>query len=281
VRPRPVPVDLAPGGRESLRRKAYSHVCTLAIYVRTFPEFPAIVAANRDEFFSRATSPPLVLDQESGIFGGRDDVAGGTWLAVNRHGVVAALLNRRTDDPPDQKRESRGQLCLAMLREPSAETARAAIVAQAPQRYNPFNLLVADARHAWIATNLGAAMMVTDLDPGLHLITNLDLNDPTCPRIAASYQLFAELLRGDAPKPSTVEFRDRLHTILSAHDTELDPRSPGFGNSLCLHSAQYGTRSSSLIFLDGARRWSYFHANEPPCRGHYAPQPVMECLANP
>src|SRR5206468_12518835 len=129
-----------------------------AIYVRTFPEFPAVVAANRDEFLSRPTSPPLVLDYENGIFGGRDDIAGGTWLAVNRRGVVAALLNRRTDEPIDPKRESRGQLCLAMLREPSAEAARAAIAAQAPQRYNPFNLLVADTRHAWIATNLGAAV---------------------------------------------------------------------------------------------------------------------------
>jgi uncharacterized protein with NRDE domain len=256
-------------------------VCTLAIYVRTFPEFPAVVAANRDEFLSRPTSPPLVLDRQSGIFGGRDDVAGGTWLAVNRRGVVAALLNRRTDKPTDPKRDSRGQLCLAMLREPSAEAARGAIAAQPPQRYNAFNLLVADSRQAWIATNHGATMMVTDLDPGLHLITNLDLNDPTCPRIAASYQLFVELLRSDAPNPSTAEFRDRLRAILSAHDTELDPRDSGHGNSLCLHSAQYGTRSSSLIFLDHSRRWSYFHTNEPPCRSRYAPQPVMECLANP
>ena len=256
-------------------------MCTLAIYVRSFPEFPAIVAANRDEFFSRPTSPPLVLDHERGIFGGRDDVAGGTWLAVNRRGVVAALLNRRTDEPADPKRESRGQLCLAMLRQPSAEAARVAITEQAPQRYNPFNLLVADSRHAWIATNHGAAMTVVDLDRGLHLITNLDLNDPTCPRIASSYQLFAALLRSDAPKPPTVEFRDRLRAILSAHDTQLDPRRPGFGNSLCVHSEEYGTRSSSLIFLDGSRRWSYFHANQPPCRGHYAPQPVMECSSSP
>jgi uncharacterized protein with NRDE domain len=220
-----------------------------------------------------------VLDHESGIFGGRDDAAGGTWLAVNRHGVVAALLNRRTEEPTDPKRESRGQLCLGMLRQPSAEAARAAIAEQAPQRYNPFNLLVADSRHAWIATNHKAMMTVADLDSGLHLITNLDLNDPTCPRIASSHQLFAALLRSDAPKPPTVEFRDRLRTILSAHDTQLDPRRAEIGNSLCVHSREYGTRSSSLIFLDGSGRWTYLHTNEPPCRSQYAPQPVMECLS--
>ena len=68
--------NLAPGARESLIGGAYLPVCTLAVYVRAFPEFPVIVAANRDEFFSRPTSPPLLLDSESGIFGGRDDVAG-------------------------------------------------------------------------------------------------------------------------------------------------------------------------------------------------------------
>jgi uncharacterized protein with NRDE domain len=255
-------------------------LCTLAIYVRSFQDFPAIVAANRDEFFSRPASAPLLLDENSGIFGGRDEAAGGTWLAVNRRGVVAALLNRRTDGPADPRRESRGRLCLEILRQPSAEAARAAIAEQLPLRYNPFNLLVADAHDAWVATNHGAVMRVTELDPGLHLITNLDLNDSTCPRIAASYQLFAALLRSDMPKPPSAEFRDRLRAILAAHDTELDPRSPGIGNSLCVHSEQYGTRSSSLIFLDGSKRWSYFHANDAPCRGRYAPQPVMEALSS-
>jgi hypothetical protein len=152
-------------------------LCTLAIYVRSFQDFPAIVAANRDEFFSRPASAPLLLDENSGIFGGRDEAAGGTWLAVNRRGVVAALLNRRTDEPADPQRESRGRLCLEILRQPSAEAARAAIAEQLPLRYNPFNLLVADAHDAWVATNHGAVMRVTELDPGLHL---------TIPRARAS-----------------------------------------------------------------------------------------------
>lgn len=254
-------------------------MCTLAIYVRAFAGFPVIVAANRDEFFSRPTSPPEIIDGDVGIFGGRDDVARGTWLAVNRFGVVAALLNRRTEAPPDPTRRSRGLLCLAMLRQASAEAARAVLGEERPEGYNAFNLLVADRRMAWIATNRGAALTVTDLDPGLHLITNLDLNDPTCPRIAGSYQLFTALLRSDASAPDTAEFRDRLRAILSTHDTELDPRSAGFGNSLCLHSAEYGTRSSSLIWLDRAGRWTYFHANEAPCRADYRRQDVMEAFS--
>jgi uncharacterized protein with NRDE domain len=256
-------------------------VCTLAIYVRTFREFPLVVAANRDEFLTRPTSPPVLLDAAATMFGGRDEVAAGTWLGVNRSGVVGALLNRRTDEPPDPRRRSRGQLCLAMLRSESADAAGAALRGERPDDYNPFNLLVADRRAAWVATNHPASMAITELDPGLHLITNLDLNDPRCPRIASSYQLFAALLSEGAPVPGSVEFRARLRRILSAHDTPLDPRSGGFGNSLCLHSEEYGTRSSTLIFLDLSDRWTYFHANEPPCRRDYDPQPVMELMSRP
>ena len=256
-------------------------MCTLAIYVRAFPAYPLIVAANRDELFTRPTSPPAILDPTIGIFGGRDDLAGGTWLGVNRHGLVAALLNRRTSEPADPARRSRGQLCLDMLRADSAAAARASLDREnGAAYYNPFNLLVADRRDAWIATNHGPSMTITAVGAGLHLITNLDLNDPTCPRIAASYQLFSALLADDAPSPAGAEFRNRLRGLLSSHDTELDPRSGGFGNSLCLHSAEYGTRSSTLIFLDLSGRWTYFHANDAPCRQEHHPLPVMELLSS-
>ena len=95
-------------------------MCTLAIYVRTFPDFPLVVAANRDEFLARPTSAPTLLDRDAAIFGGRDDLAKGTWLAVTRRGMVGALLNRRSEEPPDPRRRSRGQLCVDMLRADSA-----------------------------------------------------------------------------------------------------------------------------------------------------------------
>jgi len=255
-------------------------MCTLAIYVGAFVEFPVVVAANRDEFLARPTSPPAVLDTGHEIFGGRDDVAGGTWLAVNRAGVVAALLNRRTGDPPDPSRRSRGQLCLSMLRAASASAAAELLREEHAEAYNPFNLLVADRDGGWIATNHRSAMSIRLLEPGLHLVTNLDLNDPTCPRIAASYRRFAAMLASEAPKPASAEFRDRLQAVLASHDTQLDPRSreTASGNSLCLHSAEYGTRSSTLLFLDERGQWSYFHMNEPPCRGRYRSEPVKESL---
>jgi len=255
-------------------------VCTLAIFVRAFGDFPLVIAANRDEFLSRPASPPLLLDDRHGIFGGRDEVAGGTWLGVNRAGVVAALLNRRTGEPNDPSRRSRGQLCVSMLRAATRAEAAEILRGEPAERYNPFNLLVADRDGGWIATNHQSTITTRVLEPGLHLVTNLDVDDPTCPRIAASYQRFAALLAADSPAPSSEAFRARLQAVLASHDTELDPRSleTAFGNSLCLHHAEYGTRSSTLIFLDRSGSWDFFHANEPPCRGHYRREAVMDAI---
>lgn len=256
-------------------------MCTLAIYVRAFVEFPLVVAANRDEFLDRPTSGPGLLPGETGIFAGRDEVAGGTWLGINRAGVLAALLNRRTDLLPDPTRRSRGQLCVSMLRHATAASARDAALLEDPRAFNPFNLLVADRTAAWIASNRGTdrTLAVTALEPGLHLVTNLDLNDPRCPKIAASYRQFAALLEPAAPTPASPAFGDHLQAILSRHDTQLDPRTPGFGNSLCLHSPAYGTRSSSIIWLDESGTWTYRHTNDAPCRSRYRIEPAAEALA--
>ena len=49
------------------------------------------IGANRDEMVERAWDAPGEF--WPGVIAGRDRLAGGTWLGMNRHGVVAAVLN--------------------------------------------------------------------------------------------------------------------------------------------------------------------------------------------
>ena len=71
-------------------------VCLLVFAWQTEPGYALVVAANnRDEQLDRPAHPLCVLRESNPrILGGRDDLAGGTWLAVNDHGVVAGLTNR-------------------------------------------------------------------------------------------------------------------------------------------------------------------------------------------
>ena len=246
-------------------------MCTLAIYFQVFRPYPVVIAANRDEFLDRPASQPVVLARNPEVVGGKDLKAGGTWLGLNAHGVVAGLLNRRSEAPADPALRSRGLLCLEAMGFATASEAARYVGRQNGADYNFFNLLIASRDQAFVAYNRNGEIELAELPPGLHLLTNLDVNDFECPKISLAYDRFAALARdsGDAPDPARM--RMALARLLADHTTQLDPRS-GRLNSLCLHLDGYGTRSSSMIFL-GQRpdQVEHFFAEGPPCRTEFKP----------
>ena len=253
-------------------------MCTLAIYFQVFPARPVVVAANRDEFLQRPALPPTILNQAPIIAGGKDLKAGGTWLAINQFGMVAGLLNRSSPTPADPNLRSRGQLCLQALKWPGVDQAIDFVMRQEPASYNPFNLLVASPQAAVVADNRGGRMRTTRLSPGLHLLTNLDVDDFECPRISAAFDRFRTLCDDPALGDNGPALRARLAGLLADHSTQLDPRS-NRPNALCVHGEKYGTRSSSLISIDPAGASEHFFAPGPPCVTAYARSVVHELPA--
>jgi uncharacterized protein with NRDE domain len=241
----------------------------LAAYVRVSATLPLVVAANRDEFLARPASEPSTLAYDPWVVAGQDLTAGGTWFGVNQHGMVVGLLNRRHPGGPDPHRRSRGLLCLEVLQQRSPAAAIAWLQQVSGEDYNSFNLLVADARQAFVAINSEALVRITSLPPGVHLLTNLELNDPTCPRIAKSSQLFAGLPIPDSPTLLDTRLLPGLRRILSDHRTALDPRSTTV-DTLCVHLHGYGTRSSSIVAAAATGALRYWHAPGPPCQTPYS-----------
>jgi uncharacterized protein with NRDE domain len=254
-------------------------MCTLAIYFQCSTDFPVVVAANRDEFYDRPATAPLVIDSGPWVVAGTDLQAGGTWLGVNGEHVVAGLLNRRTGQQPDPTRRSRGLLCLEVLRHSSVAAAAAAVCHDRGERYNPFNLLIASPTAACVIGNATGSMVVTPLQPGVHLLTNLELNDAECPRIAKSSRLFEQVR--DHLRPQTLAaYRHALGAILADHSTPLDPRSAGPPNNLCVHTERYGTRSSTLLVYAAAEHtFRMWHADGAPCRTPYTEVPLPSAKA--
>ncbi|HVC44294.1 MAG TPA: NRDE family protein [Candidatus Binataceae bacterium] len=242
-------------------------MCTLAIYYRVFPAYPIVVAANRDEYLERPALAPTTLGDHPHIVGGKDLRASGTWLGLNQHGMVAGLLNRRTADygPANPNLRSRGLLCLDVLGYAEAAPAAEFVASQQGAAYNAFNLLIAGGDGAYVTYNRGGEIEVVKLTPGLHLLTNADVDDFECPRISHAYGRFAELgARADFAR-DPVALRDELGRLLADHSTQLDPRS-GRPNALCMHLGSYGTRSSSLIFMGReGDTVEHFYAAGPPC----------------
>lgn len=242
-------------------------MCTLAVFTRALPGLPLVVAANRDEFYARPAEGPRVLASDPLVVGGRDLVAGGSWLATGETGLVVGILNRRTGEPPDPARASRGALCVALARLSSVQSAADLLSSLRVEEHNPFNVLVADGTRAIVAQNRADGMALHELSPGTHLLTNLDLNDATCQRISRSSQRFQSLAAGYAASSDRSGLVSGLHAVLGDHLTAMDDRAPT--DQLCIHTDAFGTRSSSILLADEHGRLDFLHASAAPCRGAY------------
>jgi len=175
-------------------------VCTVVVSIRSSPDWPLLLAANRDEKLDRPALPPAChwADQPD-VLGGLDVLAGGTWLALNRGGVVAAVLNRLGSLGPAPGKRSRGELPLIALRHNSAESAVAALTDLNAGQYRSFNLIVADRGAVFYLRGTGQGRVYCQImTPGVHVITARDPDDTGSPRVARALPRFTA---ARAPNP--------------------------------------------------------------------------------
>ena len=249
--------------------KPHKPMCTLAIYFQMTDDYPVVIAANRDEYLDRPAAKPTTLCERPHVVGGKDLRAGGTWLGVNEYGLVVGLLNRRTEAAANLDARSRGLLALDALRCRTSREAADFASRERAHDYNPFNLLIASRDATFVAYNRSERIEVVQLQPGFHLLTNLDVNDFECPRISASYEKFAALGKDVGFRRDPLLRRVQLQQLLADHNTQLDARS-GRPNSICMHLDAYGTRSSSQIFVGREDDdIEHYFASGPPCKTAY------------
>lgn len=229
-------------------------MCTLIVLHRCVPAAPLVVAANRDEYFERPAEGPALRETPYGtVLAPRDERAGGTWLGLNQHGLFAAVTNRRCD-APDPDRRSRGLIVMDALRARSASDAADEIENLQSDTYNPFNLLVADARTAHVLSYMGEPERI-DLAPGAHVVGNVHPTDSESAKLAR--------LRGEVAgclgSPRVLE---DLAGVCRSHAGE------GAFEATCVHTESYGTRSSTLLRL-GEDDGDLLYASGAPCAREY------------
>src|SRR5215469_7672176 len=143
-------------------------MCLLVVASRIVPDEPLIVGANRDEVLDRpSTSIALLSAGPPRVLGGRDELSGGTWLAVNRDGVCAGLTNQPLGDAKDPTKRSRGELPLAAARCPTAREGVDLLVHEFdPAAYNGAWMLVGDPTSLWFVDFTGTEVAVAELPRG-------------------------------------------------------------------------------------------------------------------
>lgn len=68
-------------------------MCLAVIAWHVHPDYPLILVANRDAFYTRPMRSAALWGQTVSLLAGRDEKAGGAWLGVNRHGRFSAVLS--------------------------------------------------------------------------------------------------------------------------------------------------------------------------------------------
>ncbi|HWK43651.1 MAG TPA: NRDE family protein [Stellaceae bacterium] len=221
-------------------------MCTLVICRRPAHPWPLILGANRDERIDRPWLPPgrHWPDWEN-VTGGLDETAGGSWLGVNDHGLVAAVLNRVGTLGPAEGKRSRGELVLQALDHADAGDAARALGQLNPDAYRPFNLVVGDNRDAfWVAHRGGeAAIAVLPIEEGISMLTARDLNDPTSPRVRRYLKHFQW---AGPPDPETGDWQ-RWESLLASEG--FDPAAGPEGAMHVRTDTGFGTVSSSVLAI--------------------------------
>jgi uncharacterized protein with NRDE domain len=250
-------------------------VCLLITLFRVIPDAPLVVGANRDERLDRPAVPVTVLrERDPRILGGRDLLAGGTWLAVNSWGVVAGLTNQPSGNGRDPTKRSRGELPLACASQPTAAAAIAALSADVnPAHYNPCWMLVGD-RDALFSVAIGpgsASPEIEELAPGLHVLENAPLRAAS--RKASFARGLVERALAEQPDQGAAAAVAALQRVLGDHQPALpEPRTDAGGrvwpaalSAACVHADGFGTRSSAIITVPAAGLPAMLVADGKPC----------------
>ena len=148
-------------------------MCLLILIQGLDPEYPVLVASNRDEDRSRKAAPPgLFVGARLRMLSPRDRQAGGTWLAVNQRGMFAGLTNV-AGAAPRPLPTSRGLLPHLALDEEDLEAAAGAVrAAVAAADYNAFQLLIADGARTRVLCYRGGSLSEQDTVDTVVVVSN-------------------------------------------------------------------------------------------------------------
>ncbi|MCP4042322.1 MAG: NRDE family protein, partial [Gammaproteobacteria bacterium] len=172
-------------------------MCTLIVLHRPGHKWPLLLAGNRDEMNDRPwRSPARHWPDRPEVIAGLDGEAGGSWLGMNDHGLVATVMNRTGTLGAAPGKRSRGELVLEALDHAEAKEAAMALTHLNPAAYRPFNLVVADSTSAYWLRHTGGdsrrRVEMLDIPPGLSMLTAHELNDLKSPRIRSYLHLFRQ-----------------------------------------------------------------------------------------
>lgn len=226
-------------------------MCILFLAINQHPDYPLIVAANRDEFFDRPSESMHFWPDKPDILAGRDALQGGTWLGISKSGRFCAVTNFRTGQKAKEDAPSRGALVTRFLETEDSEEEFLAFLSESHQSYNPFNLVFGGVSGLSVFTSMDAKYV--PLKSGFHSVSNGYVHHQW-PKMDKGESKLAEVIANKKTIPI-----DSLNNIMRDQtkadledlpDTGIDQSLEQHLSSIFIQGEEYGTRTTSYLFFN-------------------------------
>ena len=232
-------------------------MCLVVFSIGQHPDYPVIIAANRDEFFARPTQAAHFWQQDSNILAGKDLIAGGTWLGISRTGRFTAVTNIRRF-PQATGLHSRGELTTHYLQSQLSPHQYCQELQNSATNYSPFNLFVGEISKTKTSLSYinNSQNKVIDLNEGIYGISN-GLLDDNWRKVSHTQKRFTKALSQPFEPHQLLSVLRHNEKLSDSElpDTGIEHRyeqylSSAFIDTFPINHQAYGTRSQSLITVD-------------------------------
>lgn len=233
-------------------------MCLILLAYHVHPAYRLILAANRDEFYSRPAAPLDYWPDNPQILAGRDLAGNGTWMGITRSGRLAAITNFRDPSTIKASAPSRGHLVSDFLAGEETPAEYLSRVRKNGDAYNGFNLIVGNADTIFYFSNRGQC--VEQMTPGIHGLSN-HLLDTDWPKVSNGKTMLANLIQESQVEP------DALFNLLIDRTIAPDDLLPDTGvdrhwervlSAMFITSPGYGTRCSSVLTIGNNGEIDFF-----------------------
>ncbi|MFT5693107.1 MAG: hypothetical protein ACI92E_002443 [Oceanicoccus sp.] len=227
-------------------------MCLILFAFKHHPDYPLVIASNRDESYDRPTAAAQFWQDYPTIFAGRDLKAKGTWMGISKNGRFAAVTNFREGSKSTGEFLSRGDLTTHFLNSTESTVECLEKIKDNQKRYAGFNLLAGEfskqRSHLYYFSN--RQNKIEEIEPGIHGLSNGSLNQPW-PKVVNGKRAL-ELSIKNTPQAKSI-----LPILLDSEvaddkllpDTGVDKELERVLSSRFINTESYGTRASTVLTL--------------------------------
>lgn len=222
-------------------------MCLIFVAFNQHPDYPLIIAANRDEYFNRPTLPLGFWEENPNILAGKDLQAGGTWMGVTQSGYFALLTNYRDPSNIISGAPSRGKLVSDYLLGQFNPASYLQALFSSSSKYNGYNIILGTLDDPWYFSN--QENNIVRLGSGIYGLSNAFL-DTKWPKTEIGKEDFKHIIKQD--DISIEDLFEMMNNKTLADDNELPETGIGYEiekqlSSMFIEMDGYGTRNTTLL----------------------------------